>query len=678
MIWAQALALAALVAAPEAPPYTWPLGLPRTVTSSFGEYRFGRFHAGMDLHTGAIGRPVHAPADGHVARVSCSPWGFGKALYLQLRDGNTVVFGHLDNFAPAIRDYVRKIQHERKSYTVDLTPDPSTFPVEQGDVVAFSGDTGIGPAHLHYEIHDAQGCPANPCLLGAAWPDPDRPVIRKLLVVPAAGSTVNGDLLPKVFPTRAAGAGEYTCAALRASGSIGIGIDVVDPANGGGSKLGVYRVRTIVNSKEIFRIQMDRFRMENRFNETVSYYPFPLEQEGDPFLLQWRWPGNDCEIIGNAKSDGWITVPARPAEIRIEVEDFQGNKAALSVPVQPEAESSKKIPGKTGAGKGTVDVTCVGTWLMVTARFSAPEDQTPEIEVEGGLSHEGGFRRINESTFRSPVTPKSDAEELVLRVRHDRIPSFEQRIHVFHLGAPERSITLDGTAVTVKPKSPWGTLYVRALSPEALAGSALPMRGKAIRLWPSAMPIDEPIAITLPAPQGRSASRKLGVYRYTGEYWGFEGPVSTDGTATVSTRRLGAFAILEDDRLPSVSNIVFEKGMTSATKRPKIGAAVSDVGSGIENTNVTCNGQWLLFAYDPESGRISWERDEDLPPGPKEFVFTVTDKAGNSSSVTRKIGSETPKSTASKSSTAKPASAKPGAAKGRPVKTQQPSRNKKQ
>ncbi|HEO69823.1 MAG TPA: M23 family metallopeptidase, partial [Candidatus Hydrogenedentes bacterium] len=100
--------------------YCWPLDLPRLLTSSFAEYRAGRFHAGIDLRTSGIGRDVRAPADGYVSRLRCSPWGYGKAVYLQLDDGHTVVFGHLDAFAEPLAQYVRDAQHAAERYTVDL------------------------------------------------------------------------------------------------------------------------------------------------------------------------------------------------------------------------------------------------------------------------------------------------------------------------------------------------------------------------------------------------------------------------------------------------------------------------------------------------------------------------------------------------------------------------------
>ncbi len=44
------LVLAVLVQTP-AETYCWPLDIPRQLTSSFAEYRPGRFHAGIDLRT---------------------------------------------------------------------------------------------------------------------------------------------------------------------------------------------------------------------------------------------------------------------------------------------------------------------------------------------------------------------------------------------------------------------------------------------------------------------------------------------------------------------------------------------------------------------------------------------------------------------------------------------------
>jgi hypothetical protein len=206
--------------------------------------------------------------------------------------------------------------------------------------------------------------------------------------------------------------------------------------------------------------------------------------------------------------------------------------------------------------------------------------------------------------------------------------------------------------VTVKAKSPYGTLFVRAFGAPETSPPPLLMRGAAFRLWPAIMPINDPIEISLPAPANTAVGSRLGVYRDSGSYWALEIPFDPKGRFTCSTRRLGAFAILEDDKPPVISNVRVEKAPGG---RPSIRAAVSDVGSGIARADITCNGRWLLTAYDPEHDLIYWERDEDLPDGAKELTFTATDKAGNTTTVTRKLELVSPV----KAKPAEPAKPKP-------------------
>jgi len=61
--------------------------------------RPGHFHGGIDIKTdGGEGKPLVAVADGYVSRVSVSPSGYGRAIYLTLGNGTTAVYGHLQRF----------------------------------------------------------------------------------------------------------------------------------------------------------------------------------------------------------------------------------------------------------------------------------------------------------------------------------------------------------------------------------------------------------------------------------------------------------------------------------------------------------------------------------------------------------------------------------------------------
>ena len=111
----------------------------RGVTSSYGwraspEDGEREFHPGVDLRA-AKGTPVRAPADGVVEYAGYhKKSGYGNLLIISHNYGFRTFYGHLDRFAVASGDFVRK-----------------------GEVVAYTGNTGRsnGP-HLHYEIWQIQ------------------------------------------------------------------------------------------------------------------------------------------------------------------------------------------------------------------------------------------------------------------------------------------------------------------------------------------------------------------------------------------------------------------------------------------------------------------------------------------------------------------------------------------
>jgi murein DD-endopeptidase MepM/ murein hydrolase activator NlpD len=122
-------------------------------TSSFGSWRFGHLHAGIDLSTGGVeGAPVAAIDSCWVWRVSVRHEGYGRALYVRLPDGKIAVYGHLSAFAPGIEEAVEREQDLRGSYEVDIYNDPYAVNFGKGDIIAVSGGSGWGPPHLHFEL----------------------------------------------------------------------------------------------------------------------------------------------------------------------------------------------------------------------------------------------------------------------------------------------------------------------------------------------------------------------------------------------------------------------------------------------------------------------------------------------------------------------------------------------
>lgn len=626
-----ALVLFQVVAQP--PAYQWPLDLPPQVTSSFAEYRTGRFHAGIDLRTSGTGRDVRAPLDGHVTRVRCSAWGYGKAVYLELADGNHVVFAHLEGFDARLTGYVRAEQHRRREYEVDLYPEPGRFPVKAGQVIARSGDTGVGPPHLHYELRDSAGRPINPRLVGQTWPDSTPPVFQKLLVAPRGpGSTVNGRSLPQTVAVRPDGAGGYITDPVTVRGQIAFGADVIDPANNGSNRLGVHELRTLHGGQPVFFLRNDRLDYANNTHGVVSYHPFML-REGR-FLLQWRWPGNSAEPFRHAVTDGWMAAPREAASsVVIEAEDFLGNVARLRVPLIP-ANPAPPVEQRGSQIPGKVELDCGGTFLVLVAEFPDDEPGIPQLTVvtEGASSPDLSFRRVDGRTFEAAYAPEPGVTAVTFSVEHDRLAPYAEQVAVFQRGQTGTARFGDVT-ITAPPRAAFGTLFVRAAPTGLPLSPPVPATGKAWHIWPEAAPIDEPIEVRFPAPD--NADGRTQMYRTAGNWWSPEETGQQDGMLVIRTRRLGTFAPMTDSVPPEVAIATPAAG--PAGRFAPIRVSVSDKGTGVARVDAWCGNQWLLMAYDPDAATASWERDVPLPAGRQTLRVTVRDGAGNETTRTREI-----------------------------------------
>lgn len=616
----------ALLAAGE--PFAWPLDRPRVLTSSFAEYRPGRFHAGIDLRTGGIGLPVRAAGDGHVSRVRCSPHGYGKAVYLQLDSGHNVVYAHLDDFYEPLRAYVREAQHAARDYTVDLHPAAGRFRVRRGEVVAFSGNTGIGAPHLHYEIREGSN-PVNPRLLGIDWPDTTPPVIHRVVVAPRPPhGRVNGDVFPVVLDAAPTAGGRHTTAPLRVDGDFMVGVDFIDPVEGG-ARLGAHTIRLVDGGLDRFLVRHDRLDYADSHNAVVSYHPYLLDR--GRFLLLHRWPGNRSSSYAHSPGDGWTPGDAARA-LRVEVADFHGNTATVEIPVAPGAPGLDPVePDEATAARLTLDTH--GNALIATWTADGPVTTPPafRMEPQGAVS----TLRVDARAYRAVWVPERDGPHRIVAA-HPRLGELEDTVDVFLRGRAGTRADA-GLRIAAAADSAYGMLFARVAPEDPPPSAPVPGRGAAWRVWPEAAPIDAPVTISLPLPPDTVDPAKAGIYRHDGKRWIPERSRLEGGWLRAETRRFGVFRVLEDSRAPHLGGLVPEEGEALASRRPRIAASVRDVGSGIAKAEAFCGDRWLLMAYDPEADRMVWEADHDLPPGPQTIRFRAVDHAGNETVATRRV-----------------------------------------
>ncbi|MBX3179387.1 MAG: peptidoglycan DD-metalloendopeptidase family protein [Candidatus Hydrogenedentes bacterium] len=606
--------------------YAWPLALEPQLTSSFCEYRPGRFHAGIDLRTNGVGRDVFAAGDGYISRVRCSPYGYGKAVYLQLNDGNSAVYAHLSGFYPELEEFVRREQHGRKSYTVDIHLQAGQFPIRKGQLIAKSGQTGIGAPHLHFEMRDTSGDPVNPRLLGFDWPDSTPPRIDKVLVA-AKGldGRVNGDIVPMVLDATRDESGRLRTTPIYVEGLIGVGADVTDPG-AGGYNLGVHRLRLLAGDTEVFRVQHDRMSYGNHRNGAVSYHPYMRDQ--GRFLVLWRWPGNTFSSYQHSRGDGWLAVTPDLRELTVEATDFHENATTVTIPIVPGAPPS--LPAERYVG--SIDVW--GPELIVSQQLPPGASGAPRLHTGGGPDLP--FAPFGDGLFRAAFQPSASGR-YTLNAVHDALPDAPREVAAFVQGQRRTTVTMGDVELSARPNSGYGVLFLRAWKHAAPPAHPLPARSDAYQIWPTGAPIFDAVQVSIPLSEGARYAPNVHVYRHRGASWSREDTTHRNGRLEFEMTSPGIFMAMEDAARPNFANVTPPEGYAAQTRRPEIRANVSDTGSGIAGFSITCGGQWLLSAYDPERDLLYWEQDADLPPGPLELVFTLTDAAGNTARYTRNI-----------------------------------------
>ncbi len=147
--------------------YLFPTNASRQINSGFADYRSSHFHGGIDISTnGKIGYPVFAAKSGYVFRISVSPFGYGKMIILRHEDSTFTLYGHLSGFSREIQLAVDSAQREADKYGVELKLNPGQITIIRGEVIAYTGATGVGGPHLHFEIRDRDFSYVDPLVFG--------------------------------------------------------------------------------------------------------------------------------------------------------------------------------------------------------------------------------------------------------------------------------------------------------------------------------------------------------------------------------------------------------------------------------------------------------------------------------------------------------------------------------
>jgi hypothetical protein len=666
--------------------FHWPCEVRPGLSSSFGEVRPRRFHAGIDLKTnGRTGYRVFAIEDGAVYRLRTSPYGYGKAIYLRTRDGRVAVYAHLSGFVPGLTRLLRGEQARRGRYTVDLRLGPDAVPVRRGDVLGWSGQSGVGAPHLHFELRDGEATPVNPQLHGFRVPDRKAPSIGRLLILPLGRDG------------RVGGAWEPTALAPGSdsplvSGTFGLAVEVRDQTGTNRHVLAPFRVALEADGEQVFERRLERYRYEQD-PEVLLEYHAPSAYRGDRYLVLFRKDGNTLPgrtgpggLFGRDAPGGGAALEPGTHALRVVAEDVAGNRSEASWTLRyaeapAEGGGDAPAPGwagraggapasgpdlPAGKGSGPADAPPLRTYGELLFRF---RDGLCYVELRTDrplrrpprfVLRTPGPDTLEAGTFGPAPGPEGRTFSRVL-VASD-LPAGGRDLAVVASGRPgdrlrtvrvlPRTPALPGRRLRVdSPEGTWSLrvepgdllepvfLGLRELeqAPAAASPELVPVGG-GVRVEPPWAPLRGAAVLAFePSEEARAsgefADDRSAVYWYNEQKraWSFshrEGPQGGSG----GVRRLGTFALFDDRTPPQVGDLRID-GKRGSRARPAsvLSVAVDDGGSGLEEEGLRAglDGQSVIAEWDPERKTLKLEPWEPLEPGDHVFSVSIRDRVDN-------------------------------------------------
>lgn len=313
--------------------YVWPTNASRLLTSSFCEFRPRHYHAAIDIKTwNRSGYRIFAVEDGYIMRVRVSAFGYGKAIYVKLKDGNIAVYAHLSRFSAALEEYVNSIRRKQAIYRVDLQLNPQQFPVKRGQLIAFSGKTGIGYPHLHFEIRNRKNEPLNPLqFYEGVVKDSSKPQLHEVAFIPMDyQSLINFEADTLIYDLNKRSSFKLPDTLLF-SGKVGMALKVYDHAQGATNRFSFYKANMWVDDSLVYSVKYDRFSYQESKQVELDKN-FSLWRRGKGIFHNFfRHPENTLSHYDRTKDHAGIIdsniLGDGVHHLKIEIFDFNGNVA---------------------------------------------------------------------------------------------------------------------------------------------------------------------------------------------------------------------------------------------------------------------------------------------------------------------------------------------------------------
>jgi len=316
-----------------------PLGIAMDLAANFGELRPNHWHMGLDIRTDQKENlQVFAAANGYIAHVGIRPQSFGRYIIINHPNGLSTLYGHLNDFFPALEQYVTAQQYKQETWEIELDFSKEEFPVFKSQLIAYSGNTGgsQGP-HLHFEIRDTRsGKCLNPLLFGFPVQDNVSPNLVKLAMYDRGYSVF--EQTPLFFTLKNTDSGyviPQTPVIKTGSDKISFAIQAFDRLSGSQNPNGIFSAKLYFDQHPVIGFVLDSidYNTSVYVNAQIDY---PYRYNGGSFLQHLSLlPGNPGNVYHKISGDGVINLTDTNIHVvSIEVKDANFNTSSLNFSIQ--------------------------------------------------------------------------------------------------------------------------------------------------------------------------------------------------------------------------------------------------------------------------------------------------------------------------------------------------------
>jgi hypothetical protein len=648
----------------------YPLEIKAGISSTFGEFRGDRVHTGVDLRTNMqTGYKVYAIDNGVISRIGVKKRGFGNVIYITHPNGLMSVYAHLDRFveeALGLRTIVSQYQKQRKTkYPGDIYLE---VPVTRGQLIGYSGESGYGLPHLHFEVRKGGATPIDPFKHGFNYADQTPPVIESLMIQPLGPqSFVDGEHFARNYPT-ALNNGTYKVEQIPdISGKVRFTLAAYDQV-GAGNKCAVDRIDLYIASSAINKVDLyvDRNRLfSNQFNR-VTYetnhrgglvYDYLSTRLSNPTQYYYRLYVLDADRFPfreiTAVDEGvWDTTTGEEGlhTVTIKTQDVNGNVsvARMQVDVQHQPMLNRRMTVPDSGWQA--ELRDFHDFLEIVCQSTTPLKAPPVVRI----THQNSQKRPIQS---SEITLASQGSNY-----------FAGTYPLTSAQSGELTLTLQATAQSGKPLTQtWifpvnpivaargGTVKIPHASMTFPAGAlyydifanifptrayqetrGLPVVGGVYDFRPAGVPLEKKGSIRIQYSHDVKKPQTLGIYWWDTikERWYFMDDQHDPKTYALKADIIypSIYAILDDTIAPTISDVVPAHNSVVAGDALTLKARIKDVGKGVDEASIvmTLDGKRLSGEYDPDRYTYKYPLTRTLASGKHTLTVQAADKAGHS------------------------------------------------